>query len=297
MTSVLKRIRPQPIPSVHPQWEYLAEGELHQTYQDYKQVFQVPWVGVVSMAYAHYPHFFNTWYRGLREVVESKAYVECANTLRRHIETAINQLDPQPIRQRLREKGYSARELSQIEEAIEFFSHGNFAQIPAVFAARALLEGIETGAGNATVEKFEGRHSIDVQTPFILMEPHHVTAETTALYQDIMDTLQLPFVNTDYRALARWPTYFDMAWKDLRDHVDTPAYNQITLDLHNRICEAVEQLPNPNTLTSVNIIAAARQDGNVDEIVEMTKLFTYLLPGLVTNIAYFRTQFITPETG
>ncbi len=297
MSGGLKRIRPQPIPSVYPQWEYRAEGDLHRVYEDYKQVFQVPWVGVVSMAYAHYPNFFNAWYKGLRETVESAAYVECARTLRQHIETAIEELEPRPIRQRLLDNGYSARELSQIEDAIEFFSHGNFAQIPAVFAARALLEGIEVGAGNASAVKFDGHHGIDVQTPFILMEPHHVAAETTALYQDIMARLQLPFVNTDYRALARWPTYFEEAWKDLRGSIDTPVYNQITQGLHNNICEAVELLPNPNKLTSSDIIAAANQDGDVAEILEMTNLFTYLLPGLVTNVAYFRAQLINPVNG
>ena len=290
MSGVLPRIKPQPLPPVYPQWEYLAEGDLHRTYEDYKQVFQVPWVGVVSMAYAHYPYFFNAWYKGLRETVESSAYVECARFLRQHIETAINELDPPPVRQRLLDKGYSLRELSQIEDTIEFFSHGNFAQIPAVFAARALLEGIEIGAGNISATKFEGHHGIDVQTPFILMEPHHVAAETTALYQDIMTVLQLPFVNTDYRALARWPTYFEEVWNDLRRSIDTPAYNQITQNLHEKICDAVKHLPNPNTLTSSDIIAAARQDGNMDEVLEMTKLFTYLLPGLTTNVAYFRAQ-------
>lgn len=297
MPGVLQRIKPQPIPPVYPVWEYLAEGDLHRTYEDYKQVFQVPWVGVVSMAYAHYPHFFKAWYTGLREVVESAAYVECARSLRLHIETAVKELDPQPIRQRLRDKGYSSRELSQIGEAIEFFSHGNFAQIPAVFAARALLEGVETGAGNTPAEKFEGRHGLDVQTPFILMEPHHVAAETTALYQDIMETLQLPFVNTDYRALARWPTYLELCWNDLRDHIETPEYSRITQNLHDRICHEVKHLPNPDNLTSSHILAAARQDGDINEILQMTRLFTYLLPGLTTNVAYFRAQFKNPARG
>jgi len=297
MSDVLHRIKPQPLPPIHLQWEYLAEGKLHQTYEDYKQVFQVPWVGVVSMAYAHYPHFFNAWYKGLREVVESAAYVDCAHTLRLHIETAINELEPQPIKQRLGGKGYSSREILQIEETIEFFSHGNFAQIPAVFAARALLEGVEIGIRNTSAARFEGCHGVGVQTPLILMEPHHVAAETTALYQDIMDTLQLPFVNTDYRALARWPTYFDMAWRDLRAHINTPAYNRITQDLHDKICEAVKNLPNPNNLTSSDIVAAAKQDGNVGEIVEMTRLFTYLLPGLTTNVAFFSAQFINRANG
>ena len=40
--------------------------------------------------------------------------------------------------------------------------------------------------------------------------------EVRAVYDDIMATLGLPFVNTDYRALARWPSYFALAWSDLK---------------------------------------------------------------------------------
>ena len=41
-----------------------------------------------------------------------------------------------------------------------------------------------------------------------LMEVHHGDAPTATVYADIRATLDLPVVNTDYRALARWPSYF-----------------------------------------------------------------------------------------
>jgi len=36
------------------------------------------------------------------------------------------------------------------------------------------------------------------------MEHHHVDEPTVAVYEDIKAVLKLPFVNTDYRAFARW---------------------------------------------------------------------------------------------
>ncbi len=47
-----------------------------------------------------------------------------------------------------------------------------------------------------------------LQVPYLLMEPHHLDEPTRAVYEDIKNILQLPFVNTDYRAFARWPSYF-----------------------------------------------------------------------------------------
>lgn len=49
---------PQPLPAVRPLPEFVAEGELAARYGDMKAVLQVPWMGVVTMAFAHYPSFF-----------------------------------------------------------------------------------------------------------------------------------------------------------------------------------------------------------------------------------------------
>jgi hypothetical protein len=43
------------------------------------------------------------------------------------------------------------------------------------------------------------------------MEPHHAERQLQTLYDDLKSTIGLPFLNTDYRALARWPSYFDVA--------------------------------------------------------------------------------------
>ena len=57
--NILKRLRPDPVPAIHPMPEYLASGQRAAWYEDTKQVLQVPWMGVVTMAYTHYPTFFS----------------------------------------------------------------------------------------------------------------------------------------------------------------------------------------------------------------------------------------------
>lgn len=77
---------------------------------------------------------------------------------------------------------------------------------------------------------------------------------TQDVYEDIKTILQLPFVNTDYRAFARWPNYFALAWKDLREKAGTKAHEHICQDCHDldemrqayggRITDYVPVLPN-----------------------------------------------------
>lgn len=286
------RIFPEPLPKIDPCWEFQAEGALVSAYQDYKRALQVPWVGVVAMAYARYPAFFRCWWEGLQDVVESRAYVEGALALRRQVEAKVAALKPPPIAARLLALGYSTRELDSMRDILEFLSHGNFIQGPAVFAARLLMEGGALEGGTAKPEAHGARHAVACATPFVLMEPHHAAAETSALYADVRERLGLPFVNTDYRAMARWPSYFALAWADLRGHPGTAAHEALAQDMHDGLFNLTARLPNPRGLTATRLQAAAAQDGDAAHIRDVTRLFTHLIPGLTVNVAFFRHQLL-----
>ena len=47
--SILVRLKPDPIPDIHPMPEYLVTGQRAEWYEDAKLVLQVPWMGVVKM--------------------------------------------------------------------------------------------------------------------------------------------------------------------------------------------------------------------------------------------------------
>lgn len=285
----LPRLRPDPVPEIHPLPEYLAEGRVKARYEDMKAVFQVPWMGVVTMAFAHYPTFYDTLWDGLRPLCASRPFVDAFRDLRAHTETAVAGLAPPAIGARLRELGYAPRELDDIRAMIEVFSHGNFPYLLVATIARLLLEGGEMSPAQAA-PTFEGRHAPDVSVPFVLMEAHHVEPPSRALYDDIKATLGLPFVNTDYRALARWPSYVHRAWVDLKTAVTGTEYEDIVQGVHARATEAARSLPNPGGLTAAALKDAARADASLEEVLAVVRLFQWLLPGLVVNVAYFRHQ-------
>ncbi|MEX2239828.1 MAG: hypothetical protein WD775_03940 [Burkholderiales bacterium] len=286
----LRRLYPEPVPAIHPLPEYAATGRRKEQYEAMKQALQVPWMGVVTMAYAHYPTFFAVLWEGLDPLVRSSAYVGQAQALRRFVEDEAQALAPPPLGGPLRELGYAGRELDDIRGMIEIFSHGNFLYFIIATLTRLLLEGGEMrGTGGAPPCK--ERHAPQVQVPFVLMEAHHAEAPTRAVYADIMSTLRLPFVNTDYRALARWPSYFALAWADLKKVVHGTAHDAICEALHRRAAEAVARiLPNPGRLTTAVLRAAADKDATAAEVLQMCRLFQWLLPGLVTNVAFLRRQ-------
>jgi len=286
----LERKPPQPIPPVHALPEYLVSGQRARWYADMKHVFQVPWMGVVTMAFSYYPRFFEALWGGLKPIALSRPFVEACWALRSHTEARVVALRPEPIVRRLQTWGYARREIDQIRASIEVFSHGNFPYLLTATVARRLLEGLDIGH-STDAPVYDGHHAPQVDMPFVLMEAHHADQDTRALYQDIKASLGLPFVNTDYRALARWPSYFTLAWNDLKPVVNTDVYAAICTDIHEWADKLVaESLPNPAGLTADSLRGAADDDGNFDEIVQVVRLFQWLLPGLVANVAFFRAQ-------
>lgn len=285
----LPRALPEPIPAIHPLPEYAVEGRRKALYEDMKQALQVPWMGVITMAYAHYPHFFEALWQGLKPLVQSQAFVGQAQSLRHFTEGAVAVLAPLPLPARLQALGYAPRELAQVGEVIEVFSHGNFPYLLIATLTRWLLEGgALPGGGDALAPA--GRHTPSPSAPLVLMEPHHADAPTQAVYADVKATLGLPFVNTDYRALARWPSYFALAWGDLKPVVRSAPHEAICRAVHAQALQAVRRLPNPGALDGERLRAAAARDAPVAEVVQMARLFQWLLPGLVTNVAFFRQQ-------
>ena len=286
----IERVRPDPIPAIHPLPEYLAAGQRAEWYEDTKRVLQVPWMGVVTMGYAHYPTFFGELWRGLKPLCESRPFVEAFQGLRKYVEARTAELGPKSLVGPLTEMGYAPREIDNIRQMNTVFSHGNQSYVLIAAVTKHLLE-VGDMAGGADAEPFEGRHAPKIEVPFLLMEPHHVDEPTRAVFEDIKATLNLPFVNTDYRAFARWPSYFALAWADLRETAGKPAHEAICQACHDRVAElAAEGLPNPGGLSSGALRRAAEADASLEEVIQVCRLFQWLLPGLITNVAYFRHQ-------
>ncbi len=285
----LKRYKPSPIPSIFPIPEYLADEELKQIYNETKKHLQVPWMGVVTMAFAHYPLFFKTLWNGIKEILSSQEFVFACRELRDFTEELVKELEPKLILNELEKKGYAKQEIESILEINEIFSHGNMPYIIIASIARLLLEGNEISV-KSNYNKFKEWHGPSKGKKLILLEQHHVDEETFNTFESIKSTINLPFLNTDYRAFARWPTYFNHAWTGLKNKIQTTLYEKQVSLVHDFAIEKALSLPNPASLTSAKLIIACKNTNQYEEIKEVVSLFQWLLPGLATNVSYLRAQ-------
>ncbi|MEL6310856.1 MAG: hypothetical protein AAFQ17_00585 [Pseudomonadota bacterium] len=120
-----RRLKPDPIPAIHPVPEHMAAGALAAVYARTKAGLGVPWMGVVAMAFAHYPAFYDRLWSALEPVVGGAAFAEACAELRECAEAEAAALAPSTIPSRLREVGYAQPEIDEIRACNEVFSAGN----------------------------------------------------------------------------------------------------------------------------------------------------------------------------
>ncbi|MEM9439452.1 MAG: halocarboxylic acid dehydrogenase DehI family protein [Pseudomonadota bacterium] len=287
-----RRLKPAPIPAIAPVPEDAATGRLKDVYESTKCGLGVPWMGVVAMAFARYPTFYDTLWSGLEPIVRTAAFSAACQDLRNAAEAQAAELRPASLINDVSASGYRPAELDEIRDVIEMFSSGNMPYILMATLGRLLLEGTTWSGGNETGP------SLSPKAPYgrpVLMEPHHADSGTQAVFEQVKRTLDLPFVNTDYRALARWPSYFARAWQDMERIVRDPAYERAVGTVHRRARDLAEGLPNPIGLTAEQLRQAAKQDASTCEVLDVVRLFQWLLPGLAVNVACLRAQLAKPS--
>lgn len=282
----LPRLKPDPIPAIHPVPEFEAAGRLAEVYAQTKAGLGVPWMGVVAMAFAHYPSFYDRLWGGLAPIVGGSAFREACAQMRQTAEAEADGFAPPTILPRLRSLVYGETEIAEIRACNEVFSDGNMPYLLLAAVARRLLEGCDWPVGG---EDGAGAPLDGAPKP-PLMEAHHADPATVAVFADIRETLGLPFVNTDYRAFARWPSYFGPAWADLKGAVLSDGYEARIARVHTMAVELAATLPNPSGLNAAELRAAAEEDAPLDEVLSVVRLFQWLLPGLAVNVAFLQAQ-------
>lgn len=287
----LQPVRPAGSVIVRPIPEHRADAALGAIYRDLKATFGVPWVGVITQAVAYYRPFFAAAWRSFVPSARTHFFERVSDEMRL---SAWERVDESFViadqTGRLRDIGYSEREIEQIREVLDIFDYGNPKYL--IFAT-AIKEGLLTGHafGGAQGDRRDRmpRSPIYQLDPIpVMVEEHHASGGLSDIYADIKRTLQLPFINSDYKAMARWPSYLEQAWLALKPCIDTPAYEAVRLDLHRQALAAVDNLPVVYRMSREDALQAGLAAAEVDELVRVISLFQWLLSGLVLNVTHFK---------
>lgn len=284
--------RPDGNVTVRPVPEHCADAELEAVYRDLKTTFGVPWVGVITQAVAHYRPFFVEAWQQFQPSAASHYFESRCDAIRLcALEEVQNAFEVPPHDAQLRSFGYSDMEIADIRAVLDIFDYGNPKYLVLATAIQQSLCN-DRRLGSKTVCSLRDRMprpSIRQTGPIpVMVEEHHALGGLGSVYDDIKATLRLPFVNSDYKAMARWPRYLALAWGGLRSEIDSDAYQLIRQRLHAQALSVVEDLPYPFYVPKVRAIEVGLSDADACELMQVISLFQWLLPGLILNVTWFK---------
>jgi hypothetical protein len=268
-----------------------ADDAVRAIYDDTRHHLRLPWVGALFQGYAMYPDYLELAWNAVRDSLETPPFAAAA--------TAIGALADDSAA-RLYIPSYDERDIAAmnldilaIKDTVDAFRVGNpKLLLVATALRRAYAEGPvggATGAGadlpNSAPESVEEARVAG--TVIETIDPGAAPERVAHVFDDIEATLDLPLVNTDYRALALWPDYLELAWRDIKGPIETPEYVEAKRRLSTLAGEGINRFAAPVAATREAARGAGVPEDQLDNLGAILDLFADLLPGLILNIAMF----------
>lgn len=246
-------------------------------YDDIKATLRVPLVNLVFRVLAANPDFLEIAWQQLRPNARTVFFERRADDIRLAAVTGMLAMGRPP-----------ACEDPEIRDVLKVFHYVNPKLLLAVAALRSATVGqLPRLEQLSRDEKRQIVPGIPSGVPEIDLSPGQSEPEAVeTIFSEIKSTYRIPVVNSDYRALARWPEYFGEGWSALRAAAQDGAYRRLERSLRGMAAEAVLVMPfrveiNPHVMRLVGLT-----EGDIDRTQSTLELFYRLLAPLVMNIAY-----------
>jgi hypothetical protein len=268
-----------------------ADPPVRRIYDDTRRTLHVPWIGALFQAYALYPDYLEMAWNEPRPVLGTPQFAADAAALGNAADQTVA---------RFYTPSYSSRDvaamnlnLPAIRETIDAFHTGNpKLLLVATALQRAFEEGPVGGAGGTgwprpSGEPGEAEEERAEWATVEMVDDDEASEAVKMLYADIKATLGLPLVNSDYRAMALWPDYLTLAWRDIKAHLHTADYETEVRRLAGLAREGVDRFAVPVWATREAAQRAGVPADQLDNLGAILRLFAGLLPGLILNVAMF----------
>ncbi len=268
-------------PIVQPVKKSEASPAVRTLLDDIQDTMGTPWPPTNWRAHAMYPAAASLFWERIRPAVATEEFLRAALAItERAYSEAVNWYQPS-YRPDVPEE---ARQ--QIQWELDAFDFGN----PQLMIQEAALHRALEGQVAGRLAPMEWRrYPSPYRRPEIRMiEEAEAPPEVRLIYEDIKRTLDLPIVNADYQAMAKWPAFLQQAWGDVKRWREREEYQRTKQALALMAQEAAQRLSPPLRIAAHELEAALPDAEERENLRRMVALFDQLLSGLTLNVALFR---------
>lgn len=283
-----------------------ATGAIAGVYQDIRQTLGLPFVPAPFLVYAAVPKFLELHWAALRPLAQTPEFFALAERIRGDGFTRAHSYFHVPdLCHKVEDLRFSSGARLELTDTIEVLHYKN----PLMLLLLATqLQAFDRKVGDHAAYDRAARAGSEDHPRFterpILIEEDRAPAPTRKLYEDIKRTTSLPFVTTDYLAMARWPDFLAAYWQVMRPIVESPIYSECCSAVRDTAWQMTRELPVAVELTCDQLTDAGMADEDVGIAVRITEMFVKNLGAMVLNISTAKIgleggstaeQHLTPE--
>ncbi|MGH2448483.1 MAG: halocarboxylic acid dehydrogenase DehI family protein [Chloroflexota bacterium] len=266
-----------------------AEGKVKATYEDIKSTLRVPVVNLVFRLLAAHPDFLETGWVELKPNAQTVFFEQQADAIRAVAVDAVAGLGQAP-----------AAPDDEARKVLAVFHYINPKLLLAVGALRAATRGQQP---KLSVLSADQKRQITPGIPsgaparIELVDATNAVPPLSVVFADIQTSLGVDVINTDYRALANWPAYFEQAWAAVKAILDEPEYQRALWEMRQYVEEAVVALPYRMDLNPHVLRQAGLGESDLEAVQDILTSFYRLLPGLIANVAFLAAGAVGSDGG
>jgi hypothetical protein len=209
-----------------------ASGALAELYDDIHSTLRVPWVAFAIRVMSQFEHFLPAAWAALKPQISTRYAEEGADKVR---EAAIipgpTPADPTPA---LRASGWTEGEIAKLKRTLDGLNYGNPKYLILISAWNEAWHGRDAGGRSGKPLDSAQSERLPYGLPqgvekFHLVQPDAAGETVQILLRDIRDAFLHHGPASDYRVLAAWPDYLEMAFRDaLKPVALTAEYEETT---------------------------------------------------------------------
>ncbi|MBB3148484.1 hypothetical protein FHS21_004932 [Phyllobacterium trifolii] len=208
----------RPILAKFPQVDHHeASGELAAVYEDIHNTLRVPWVAFGIRVMSQFQHFIPEAWAALKPQISTRYAEEGADLVR------LNSIIPGPAMPnptpKLLRNGWTHEKIDKLKHTLDVLNYGNPKYAILITALNEAWHGRDAGGQSGNTLQGRDAEAIPYGLPkgvekLNLLDPDEVDERTQIVLRDIRDASLHHGPASDYRALAAWPDYLEIALRD-----------------------------------------------------------------------------------
>ncbi|WP_186575998.1 halocarboxylic acid dehydrogenase DehI family protein [Aquibacillus kalidii] len=260
--------------------EQEAFGHLHCLYTDIKYVLKVPIVNFIFRALAPYQTFLHIAWHQVRPNMLTTTMEREAEVLR------YPDISFHPNTIKKWSDVYSAQTLDHLQKIIFTF---NYVNPKLLLIATAWEEALSHRQikGTSKAESYIKPGIIQGLPNIPLLQVSDAPDSIRELLMDIKNTEHTYDVASDFRALAYYPDFLEVAWKATKPFIGSEEYVLKKNNLVNQARKAVSRMPYPVLITPEHL-RYHYPGHDIAGIMGLINMFKHFIAGLLIDLECFR---------